>query len=111
MNVLQRWVRSRQVYLEAMAVLPPEGPKSSEPDLEADAPDDDLPRFPTVFDALDWGERTPRPLGPNVLLAMPGLDSFSPFYEYRHRDKARSEGPAGPEEPSLESETETAGGA
>jgi hypothetical protein len=33
-----------------------------------------------VFAALDWGERTPRPLGPNVLLAMPGLDSFSPFY-------------------------------
>jgi len=108
---VQRWVRSRQVYLEAMAVLPPEGPKSSEPDLEADAPDDDLPRFPTVFDALDWGERTPRPIGPNVLLAMPGLDSFSPFYEYWHRDKTRSEGPAGPEEPALESETETAGGA
>ena len=63
-------------------------PKSSEPDPEADAPDDDLPRFPTVFDALDWGERTPRPLGPNVLLAMPGLDSFSPSMRrrWRHRE-------------------------
>jgi glycosyltransferase involved in cell wall biosynthesis len=98
---VQRWVRSRQVYLEAMAVLPPERGRSSEVDPDADAPDDDLPRFPTVFAALDWGERTPRPLGPNVLLAMPGLDSFSPYYAFRHRDDT-----AGPEEVA-----ETAGGA
>jgi hypothetical protein len=69
--------------------------EGSEPDPEADAPDDDLPRFPTVFDALDWGERTPRPLGPNVLLAMPGLDGFSSYYAHRHRDDVASpEGPA-----------------
>jgi hypothetical protein len=85
---VQRWVRSRQVYLEAMAVLPPEITRSSEADPEADAPDDDLPRFPTVFDALDWGERTPRARGANVLLAMPGLDGFSPYFAYRHRDDA-----------------------
>jgi glycosyltransferase involved in cell wall biosynthesis len=85
---VQRWVRSRQVYLEAMAVLPPECPRSSEPDPDADAPEDDLPRFPTVFDALDWGERTPRPVGPNVLLAMPGLDGFSPYYALRHSANA-----------------------
>jgi glycosyltransferase involved in cell wall biosynthesis len=103
---VQRWVRSRQVYLEAMAVLPPERGRSSEVDPDADAPDDDLPRFPTVFAALDWGERTPRPLGPNVLLAMPGLDSFSPYYAFRHRDDT-----AGPEGPALPSATETAGGA
>jgi hypothetical protein len=34
---VQRWVRSRQVYLEAMAVLPPERGRSSEVDLDADA--------------------------------------------------------------------------
>jgi glycosyltransferase involved in cell wall biosynthesis len=111
-NEVQRWVRSRQVYLEAMAVLPPERGRSSEVDPDADAPDDDLPRFPTVFAALDWGERTPRPLGPNVLLAMPGLDSFSPYYAYRHRDDAAGpEEMAGPEGPALRSATETAGGA
>jgi glycosyltransferase involved in cell wall biosynthesis len=85
---VQRWVRSRQVYLEAMAVLPPEPTRSSEPDPDADTPDDDLPRFPTVFEALEWGEKTPRSLGPNVLLAMPGLDSFSPYHAFRHRDDA-----------------------
>jgi hypothetical protein len=107
---VQRWVRSRQVYLEAMAVLPPERGRSSEVDPDADAPDDDLPRFPTVFEALDWGERTPRPLGPNVLLAMPGLDSFSPYYAFRHRDDEAVPDAAGPEGPALQADS-AAGGA
>jgi glycosyltransferase involved in cell wall biosynthesis len=86
---VQGWVRSRQVYLEALSVMPPERPaRDGEPDPDADAPDDDLPRFRTVFDALAWGERTPRPIGPNALLAMPSLDSLSPFYAWRHRDAA-----------------------
>jgi glycosyl transferase family 2 len=81
---VQQWVRSRRVYLEA--VMPPERPiRPGEADLEAETADDDLPRFATVFDALDWGERTPRPLGPNALLAMPPLDSMSPSYPPRHR--------------------------
>ncbi|HLG55061.1 MAG TPA: glycosyltransferase family 2 protein [Vicinamibacterales bacterium] len=84
---VQRWVRSRQVYLEALSVLPPERQaRDGEPDPQADTPDDDLPRFPTVFDALEWGERTPRPVGPNVLLTMPSLETLSPFYAWRHRD-------------------------
>jgi glycosyltransferase involved in cell wall biosynthesis len=85
---VQAWVRSRQIYLEALSVMPPERTaRSAEPDPEADTPDDDLPRFATVFEALEWGERTPRKIGPNALLAMPPLDSMSPYYVWRHRNK------------------------
>jgi glycosyltransferase involved in cell wall biosynthesis len=102
---VQRWVRSRQVYLEALAVMPPEksekGPRAEDPEA-ADAPDDDVPRFPTVFDALDWGERVPRKMGPNVLLATPDLESMSPFYVLRHQhDEGASEEAAEPTAPGA----------
>ena len=82
---VQRWVRSRQVYLEALSVMPPSAPdRPPEVDPEADLSDDTLPRFPTVFDALAWAEKTPRDVGPNALLAMPTLDSISPLHVWRH---------------------------
>jgi glycosyltransferase involved in cell wall biosynthesis len=92
---VQEWVRSRQVYLEAIAVLPPEQPaRTGEVDPEADSPSDNLPRFPTVFDALDWGERVARPTGPNALLAMPDLESVKPYYVWRHRAATAAAGDA-----------------
>jgi hypothetical protein len=56
-----------------------------EPD-QVDEPEDGPPRFATVFEALEWGEQTPRPVGENALLAMPGLDTVSEYYLWRHRD-------------------------
>ena len=86
---VQKWVRSRQIYLEAVSVMPPEPTtRAGEPDPDADSSDEDLPRFPTIFDALEWGEKTPRTIGPNVLLAMPGLDGFPPYYVFRHQADA-----------------------
>jgi glycosyltransferase involved in cell wall biosynthesis len=73
---VDEWVRSRQVYFDALA-MPPERPVREEIEADADAePADDLPRFATVFDALDWNERTPRPVAPNSLLDMPSLESM-----------------------------------
>jgi hypothetical protein len=90
---IQRWVRSRQVYLDALSVMPPEPlVRNEEPDLELDAPDDSMPRFATIFEALEWGERTPRPTGENALLAMPSLDSLSTYHVWRHRTGAAAGG-------------------
>jgi hypothetical protein len=82
---VQHWVRSRQVYLEALAVMPPDRPALGEVDPDADSAEDDLPKFATVFEALDWGEKVPRPTGSNALLAMPPLDSMSAYHVWRHR--------------------------
>jgi len=81
---VQRWVRSRQIYLDALSVMPPETTARNADDIEQEEPEDDLPRFSTIFDALAWGARTPRPRGTNVLLAMPSLDTLSTYHVWRH---------------------------
>jgi glycosyltransferase involved in cell wall biosynthesis len=89
---VQEWVRSRQIYLDALAVLPPlQGPKqlAAETDLDADAAaddDDETVRFPTIFEALAWGEKTPRPAGTNTILEMPRLDSVRRIDIFRRRE-------------------------
>jgi glycosyltransferase involved in cell wall biosynthesis len=85
---VQRWVRSRQVYLDALAVMPSEArefgldePEDENEDDEAD----DFPRFDTIFAALEWGERNPRAPGRNQIIAMPDAESVKTYYVLRHR--------------------------
>ena len=85
---VQRWVRSRQVYLDAMAVRPSEAREFGldEPDDETEEDDaDEFPRFDSIFEALDWGERKPRVPGRNQIIAMPDADSVKSYYMLRHR--------------------------
>jgi glycosyltransferase involved in cell wall biosynthesis len=83
---VEQWVRSRQVYVDALAVMPPEPARGVEADPEADSPDAALPKFPTIFDALAWAEREPRIRGRNALLAMPALDSLRPIQAARDQN-------------------------
>jgi glycosyltransferase involved in cell wall biosynthesis len=89
---VQQWVRSRQVYLDSLAVLPPDsrpgaGGSEDSDDREPDDEDDSQhPRFATIFEALDWAERTPRPFATSEVLEMPPLNSLSTFLVLRHRE-------------------------
>jgi hypothetical protein len=85
---VQRWVRSRQIYLDALATMPSEAREFGleEPDDEAeDARNDDHPKFDTIFEALAWAERNPRVPGKNLIIAMPGADTVKTYYVLRHR--------------------------
>ena len=81
----QKWVRSRQIYLDALSSMPPQQSDESEDiDMDAVVTGADVPRFPTIFEALEWETHAPREVGPNALLAMPGLDSIGPYQALRH---------------------------
>jgi glycosyltransferase involved in cell wall biosynthesis len=89
---VQQWVRSRQVYLDALAVMPSEARALGipDPDEEADdLADDTHPRFDTIFEALAWGARTPRPKGTNQIVAMPSAESVKTYAVLRHPNQAR----------------------
>jgi glycosyltransferase involved in cell wall biosynthesis len=84
---VQRWVRSRQVYLDALAVMPSEAREfgRAEPEDEDEEEEDEFPKFDTIFEALEWGERNPRVPGRNQIIAMPDADSVKTYYVLRHR--------------------------
>ena len=57
---VQQAVRSRQIYVRAAAVLPPEADDRDRGD-EADDEPSTTPQFDTVFEAMAWGAANPFP--------------------------------------------------
>jgi len=85
---VQRWVRSRQIYIDALAVMPSEAREFGLPEPEEEEDEegaDDFPKFDTIFDALAWGERNPRVPGRNQIIAMPDAETVKTYYVLRHR--------------------------
>lgn len=100
-DAVQAMVRSRNIYLRAVGILPPDAADPTEAaELDGDADEESgLPEFDSVFEALDWAARHPRPRRDSepgtTPLPMPGLDTVTPTRVHRKRVPAGLAGKAG----------------